>query len=355
MAREEERMGADGRAVPVQAGTRLAFFGSTSLLARELRAVLESRGFPAVDVRLYDSAAEGTLTEFAGEALVVTRPDEDEVAGLDLAFFCGSAAEMAPYLDWPARCGFTGIDLSGAALERGGVPLVHTEINPADIAPDGRPVPLVAAPHAVSHNLATIVAAAGAAAPVRSVEAVALRPVSEMGEAGIEELQRQTVGLLNFSEVPKEAFGRQMAFNVVPSAGVDASRLAGFDHRVRREAAGLSRLDMSRVVLGSAFVPIFHGHTMHLTLGFDAPVTADGLRAALRGTRGVRLVDEAQDFSPVDLAGEEAVAVSFLTVEAGSPQRATLWSFCDNLRGGAALNAIRIAERVVDLRGGPAQ
>jgi aspartate-semialdehyde dehydrogenase len=333
-------------------GTRLGFFGSTSLLARELRAVIETRGFPALDVRLFDAAAEGTLSEFAGEALVVTRPDEDEAAGLDLAFLCGSAAEMAPYLEWPVRRGFTAIDLSGASLERGDVPLVHTEINAADIARDGRPLPLLGAPHAVSHNIATVAAAASAAAPVRGVHAVALRPVAEMGEPGIEELQRQTVSLLNFQEMPREVFGRQLAFNLVPSAGVGANRAEGIEQRLRREAARLSGLDMACVNVSSAFAPVFHGHLIHMTIAFDEAVTGAALRGALQQARGVRVIEDVQEFSAVDLAGEESVAVSLQGVEAGAPRQASLWTFCDNLRGGSALNAIRIAERVVDLRQG---
>lgn len=333
-------------------GTRLGFFGSVTLLGRELRSVLESRGFPALDVRLFDAAAEGTLTEFAGEALVVTRPDEEEAASLDLAFLCGTAAEMAPYLDWPGRAGFTAIDLSGASFEREDVPLVHTEVNAADIAREGRPLPVLGAPHAISHNIATVVAAVRGVAPVRSLQAVALRPVSEMGEPGIEELQRQTVSLLSFQEMPHEVFGRQMAFNLIPSLGIGANRAEGFEQRLRREAARLSALDIARVNVSSIFVPVFHGHTIHLTLGFESAVTGAALRAALQQARGVRVVEEVQEFSPVDLAGEESVAVSLMAVEAAAPRQAALWSFCDNLRGGSALNAIRIAERVVDLRQG---
>ena len=341
-------MVAEARVRDVGTGTRLGFFGSMTLLAREMRSVLESRAFPAADVRLFDAAAEGTLSEFGGEALVVTRPDEDAIPGLDIAFLCGTAAEMAPYLDWPARWGFTAIDLSGAAFDRG-APLVHAGINPADIASGGVPVPLIAAPHAVAHNLVTLAAAARGAASVASIDAVAFRPVSEMGEKGIEELQGQTVGLLNFTEVPNEVLGRQVAFNLVPSPGVPSSRAEGFEERIQREVSVLAGLETNRVSLASAIAPLFHGHAMHVALRFGQPVTREGLSAAFEQSREVRLVTDPEAFSPVDLAGEETLAIGFLQVDETS-RRAGFWSFCDNLRGGALLNAVRLAERLADLR-----
>ena len=114
-------------------GARIAFFGSTSLLAREVRSCLERRAFHAAGVKLYDRAGEGTLSDFDGEALVVTRPDEEEILGLDIAFMCGTHAETEPYLDWPSLHGYVAIDLSGASRSRPGVPLVHADINPADV------------------------------------------------------------------------------------------------------------------------------------------------------------------------------------------------------------------------------
>ncbi|HKY33372.1 MAG TPA: Asd/ArgC dimerization domain-containing protein [Candidatus Polarisedimenticolia bacterium] len=343
-------MGDDGMTA-VGTGRRIAFFGSNSLLAREIRGVLESRSFPATDVRLYDEQGEGTISDYAGEALVVTRPDEESLAGLDIAFLCGSAADMAPYLDWPARGGFTAIDLSGASSARPDVPLVHTEINAGAIAPAGRPAPpLIAAPHAVAHNAATLAAAARSVGRLSAVDVVALRPASELGERGIDELQRQTIGLLNFTETPREVFGRQAAFNVLPSAGVASSRAEGFDERARGELGRLLGADtMERLSLASAFVPVFHGHTLHVSLTFASPAQPSDLAAELAQARGIRLVEDLQDFSPVDLAGEEAVAVAGLALDPGRPERIGLWAFCDNLRGGSALNAIRIAERVADL------
>jgi len=186
---------------------------------------------------------------------------------------------------------------------------------------------------------------------VTDVETVALRPVSDMGERGIDELYRQTVGLLNFTGIPQDVFGRQMAFNVVPSSGVDTSRSEGTETRLREETSRLLGMSEAQIALTSAFVSMFHGHALAIRIDFESPVSEQSLMSAMRSARGLRMMEDPAAFSPVDLAGEESVAVLGPWVDSQRPRRVSMWSFCDNLKGGAALNAVRIAERVADLRG----
>lgn len=333
-------------------GPTLAFFGSMSLMAKEIRSVLESRAFPAGDVKLYDESEEGAITEFAGEAVVVTRPDEEAILGVDIAFLCGSRARMTPYLDWPGRRGYVGIDMSGASLDRSGVPLVHAGINPEAIrdgGPGGAVPPLIGAPHAVSHNLATVVEAARRVGRVTALEAVALRPVSEMGDKGIDELYQQTVAVLNFSPVPQEVFGRQIAFNILPAPGTPQAE-PWQEERISAETARMLAMDPGRISLTSAFLPMFHGHATAVSLQFEHPVDAGALAAAFGAAGSLRLVTDPALATPVDLAGEERVAVLGMEAVRHRPEQVRLWTFCDNLKGGAALNAVRIAERLVEQR-----
>ena len=183
-----------------------------------------------------------------------------------------------------------------------------------------------------------------------NVGSLALRPAAEMGEKGINELYRQTVGLLNLTEVPHEVFGRQLAFNLLPSTGVLINQVQDFDRRTREEAARMLSMELSQVSLASAFLPMFHGHALAVTLVFEEPPDLEILKSLARTTRGLRLIEDPALFSPVDLAGEECVAIVNLHADSSCPTRINLWSFCDNLKGGATLNAVRIAERVADLR-----
>lgn len=332
------------------AGARVAFFGPTTLLAREIRQSLEGGAFPVADVRLYDDVDEGALAEFAGEALVVTRPDEEALGGLDLAFMCGPASRTAGYLPWAGRHGFVAIDLSGASSGREGVPLVHVGINPGDIASGGRPHPIIAAPQALAHNIAAIGSAARGAGVLERIDAVGLCPASDLGDKAVDELYRQTVALLNFASVPTEEFGRQQAFNILPSAGVAPGGVPRTADLLRDETRRLLGLDAGAVAIDTAFAPLFHGHACHLALTFARPIDAGAARDALAGTRGIRVIEDPASFSPVDLTEETGIAVLMAGAEDGASRRVALWTFCDNLRGGAALNAVRIAERVADLR-----
>jgi aspartate-semialdehyde dehydrogenase len=328
------------------AGARIAFFGPTTLLAREIRNILEGGTLLVSDVRLYDEAEEGTLSEFAGEALAVTRPDQETLGGLDLAFMCGPAAATAGYLEWAGRCGFVAIDLSGASSGMPGVPLVHVGINPADIAAGGRPHPVIAAPQPLAHNLAAL----GAAVRGERIEAVGLRPASDLGEKAVDELYRQTVALLNFTSVPSEEFGRQQAFNLLPAAGVPASLARGTEERLREETRRLLGLGAEGVALDTAFAPMFHGHACHVVLVFAAPVERAAVHESLAQARGVRVIEDPGAFSPVELAEATGIDVLLTASSSGASRRVALWSYCDNLRGGAALNAVRIAERVADMK-----
>jgi len=329
---------------------RVAIFESTTLLAKEIRSLMETRGLADVDVKLFDTKDDGVITEFGGEAMIVVAPDEDAMVGVDVALLCGSAAQTSPFLDWPSRKRYVAIDLSGASASLREAPLIHCDVNAVVLGEARQLPPLIASPHPVAHNLASVTAVARAVAPVAHVEALALRPASEMGAAGVDELYQQTVALLSFSSVPQETFGRQIAFNVLPSSGVGPARAEAADERDAGETARLLSMQPGQVSVTSAFVPLFYGHALSVALAFERPPEIAELREAIVASRLLRLVEDPAAASPVDLASEEAISVSDLRPDPHRPGRVVLWTFCDNLKAGAALNAVRLAERVLDLR-----
>jgi len=335
----------EAQSTGVAAGPRIALFGSTSLLAREMRSILEGRALPRLDLRLYDEGGEGTIAEYDGEALLVGRPDEDLAAELDVALLCGTPAQTLPYLAWPARRGFVAVDASGASTGRPGVPLVHMDINPGAIATNetGKPASLIASPQPLSHNIAVVCHALSRHGAIRRIDAFSLLPAADRGEPGIQELYDQTLGLLNFASVPRDTFGRQIAFNALPSPDAGTTGV---------EIATLLEIDPAAVVTRSAWVPIFHGHAHSLTVTLDRPARTEALQEDLAGDASIRVVDDPDDFSPVDLAGRDTVTVHALAADPAAPDRVSLWCFCDNLKGGAALNAVRIMERVIELNQG---
>jgi aspartate-semialdehyde dehydrogenase len=197
-----------------------------------------------------------------------------------------------------------------------------------------------------------VVAAARREGAVESVEAFALRPASELGDPGIDELYQQTVSLLNFTSVPQEVFGRQIAFNVVPSAESGTGGREGFDELAEVDTAGLLGMEPDRISITSTLVALFHGHAMAVRLNFERPPDLASLAERLGTAPGLRAIEDRSSFSPVDLTGEDAVAFIGPTGGRRRPSQVGLWIYCDNLKGGAALNAVKIAERLAGLRGG---
>jgi aspartate-semialdehyde dehydrogenase len=316
-----------------------------SLLAQEIRGRLEAAGFPVDVMRLYDTGEhEGALTEFAGEAMVVTAPDEDIADETDLAFVCGEDdPRSALYLDWVGRGRGVAVDLVGATRRRAEVPVVNCDVNPEAIRPGGR---LVAAPHPLAHPLGTLLHRVRIAFPLREASATILRPVSDHGEAGIQELQRQTVELLSFREIPKETFGRQVAFNIVPLAVLgeaDLEARAADDVRRVLAAPGLP------LALRVLQAPTFYGHGYSLHVLVEGAPSAGEVASALELPGVVSISGEDGPRTPVDLADEAGIWVAGVTPDPGRPGGFWIWAVTDAVRSGAAANAARIASRLVEV------
>src|SRR5439155_3004404 len=193
----------------------VALFDATTLTAKGVKDQLVARSFPTASVRMFTSSTdpEFNLTEFAGEATLLAPPDFETLGTLDVAFLCGTRREGERYLDWAGRGGFTAIDLTGASIGLAHIPLVNASVNP-EMIPAGPGV--VAAPHAVAQMLSTLLSPIRRECGLKEAAAVVLQPASERGQEGIDELHRQAISLMNFQEMPKEVFGRQLAFNLVP-------------------------------------------------------------------------------------------------------------------------------------------
>jgi aspartate-semialdehyde dehydrogenase len=326
-------------------GANLALFEAGTLLARGVKEQLVGRRFPVATMRLYTSRndPDANLSEFAGEAMFVSEPDFDALGPLDIAFFCGTPPEGVRYLDWPRQRGFTAIDLSTAARRDATVPVINAAVNPEKL--HGAPN-LVATPHPVSLLLSTVLAALQRGCGLESATAVVLQPASEAGDEGINELYRQTVGVLNFQDWPQEIFGRQVAFNVIPAfawgdrgdpAGSSEARI---EEEVRAIAGG--RFDLSVAVM---VAPVFHCHAAIVRVALPEGKGKSDLGAALSAAPDLRFEAGESTLTPVDLAGKAGIFVA-APRPAGSPRTFWIWAVSDNLKTGAALNAVRIAEEL---------
>lgn len=328
------------------ARVNLALFDSSSLLGERVKAHLVGRKFPAGEVRLFDTGAMeegGNVAEFGGEARLAVRPDLGAMDRVDLAFFCGEGGSGKPFLEWPREGRFTAIDLTLSANPLEDVPVVNAAVNPEAVRTHRG---LLASPHPVAQFLSTFLAPLHRALPIRQATSVVMQPVSESGREGIEELVRQTAGLLNFGEVPQERLGRVLAFNLVP-ATLDPNGAAG-ERAIAEEVAAVLGGERFVHALKILRVPVFHCHSLACHVTFARAVTEADLRGILAGEGGLRLREGRGAATPAELAGEEAITVGEIRPDPSGSGGVWFWGVGDNLATGVALNAVRIAEALLD-------
>ena len=327
------------RAEPVN----IALFDSSTLIGKGVKSHLADRRFPVGEVRLFDTVAVeegGNLSEFAGEPLLAIRPDPEEMERVDLAFFCGRAGSGREYLKWAHRGGFVAIDLTLAANPLEDVPLVNASVNPeAANHHEG----ILASPHPVAQFLSTLFAPISRRLPLAESVSLVLQPASEMGEQGIEELYRQTVGLLTFTAVPKDLFGRVLAFNLIP-ASLAPGEGAGGDEQIAREVARILGKPAFPHALKILMAPVFHCHAFVTRIRVREKVTPGDVRKALAEEPSIRLRDGSGGATPAELAGEEKIVLGEIQTDPSAPGSFWIWGITDNLATGASLNAVRVAE-----------
>jgi aspartate-semialdehyde dehydrogenase len=287
---------------------------------------------------------EFNLTEFAGEPMLLAPPDFDTLGKLDVAFLCGTRKEGERYLDWAGRAGFMAVDLTGASIGAGDVPLVNMSVKPEAI-PEGPGV--VASPHAVAQMLSTLLDPVRRRCGLTEAVVVALQPASHRGQEGIDELFQQSTSLMNFQEMPKEVFGRQLAFNLVPGWLAEESKSAvatrvDLEREVLRLTGGGYRLALQVVD-----APVFHGHSVLAHLGLREGKDAEDLLASFRGVEDVRVGRRGDAITPVERAGDGSLLVT--GVQPGlAPSSFWIWAVADDLAGGRSRNAVRIAEAILE-------
>ena len=331
---------------------RVAIAGASSLRGKELKRLLEDGNFPAAEIRLLDEdIAVGTLTEAGGEPAVVQAVDEESFERVRFAFFAGAPAFAVRHWETAERAGATVIDLSGGLAEvpsaRRWIPALDSLLPPppAQTSPQaaGRLFLSPSAPAIVACSLA--VALAGF--EIERLALVFLRPVSERGQEGIEELENQTAKLLSFQPIGQEVFDAQVAFNLLDRYGeASDARLADTRSSIAREIRSYleGRAPVPAIQLIQA--PVFYSYafTAYAELGTHPEPAELGRALEAAGVRLASAADEAP--SNVSVAGEHRPVLAQMEADPNVSRGYWLWGAADSLRLAAA-NAIGIAEKLL--------
>lgn len=325
---------------------RVAIAGASSLRGRELKQVLDDRKFPSHDVRLLDEEAVGTLTEAGGEATFIQSLEEDSFAGAQFAFFAGEAGFAEKHWGVAHRAGSTVIDLSGAlAGVATAVPWIP-RLDPLLPPPQPAVGKVFWSPGAATIS-AVSVAAALSKLPVARLAMVFFYPVSERGQAGVDELEDQTTKLLSFQPISQAVFDGQVAFNLLTQYGaacverLEAIR-AGVSRGVVRYLAGRAPIPAIQVIQA----PVFYATMFTAFVEMRDPKTREDVQAALT-TAAISAHDETEaPLGNVSAAGSDGITIARVQPDASVTNGFWIWGAADNVRL-PALNAVQIAERLL--------
>jgi aspartate-semialdehyde dehydrogenase len=339
---------------------KIAVIGATGAVGREMLRILEERRFPVDElVLLASTRSAGRLVEFAGEEHEVRELSIEAARGADVAFVSAGASTSKAFLPDIASNGSVCIDNSSAFRMDPDVPLSVPEVNPEAL--EGWPHPgIIAVPNCTAITAVLALGPLHRAAGCVSLVLSSYQAVSGAGMKGTRELSEQVDKLGGDIEslahpdrdaLPQgEVFAKPIAFNVVAKIGeFEADGFTGEETKMMAEPRKILSAPGMRVVATSVRVPVVTGHAVSMLAEFSRPITVAEAREALSSAPGVRLMDDPVNGvfpSPLDAAGGDEALVGRVRQVPGRDDALMLFSCADNLRKGAALDAVQIAERL---------
>jgi aspartate-semialdehyde dehydrogenase len=329
---------------------KVAVVGATGNVGREMLSVLAERQFPISEVvALASTRSVGTEVSFGDGVLKIKALDYFDFKGTDICLMSAGgsiAKEWAPKI---VAQGAIVIDNSSAWRMDRGVPLVVPEVNADALSEIKKGI--IANPNCSTAQLVVALKPLHDLAIIKRAVISTYQSVSGAGKDAMDELFRQTRAVFVADPIEREKFTKQIAFNVIPH--IDVFLDSGYTKEEWKMMVETQKiLDPNIQVTATCVrVPVFIGHSEAVTLEFEKPITAERARAVLREAPGVLLIDKREDggyATPIECAGEDATYVSRIRKDPTVENGLSLWIVADNLRKGAALNAVQIAECLIN-------
>jgi aspartate-semialdehyde dehydrogenase len=333
---------------------KIAMVGATGVVGETLLAILAERDFPVSElVPLASERSAGSKIAFGGEQVTVQLLDTYDFEGVDIAFFSAGGAVSREHAPRAAAAGAVVIDNTSEFRYQDDVPLVISEVNPHAIA-DYTRRGIIANPNCSTMQMLVALAPIHRAAQIERINVATYQSVSGAGRSGMDELGKQTAALLNFQSVePGGKFPVQIAFNVIPQ--IDEFQPNGYTKEEMKlvwETRKILEDDSIQVNPTAVRVPVFYGHAEAVHIETSDKITVEQARELLQQAPGVVLMDERQPGgypTPVgEASGHDAVYVGRLREDISHERGLDLWIVSDNIRKGAALNAVQIAELLIE-------
>ena len=330
---------------------KVAVVGATGSVGREMLGVLAEQRFPTSEVvALASSRSTGVEVSFGDATLKVKALDHYDFSGTDICLMSAGSAVAKTWAPKIAAQGCIVIDNSSQWRMDRKVPLIVPEVN-AHALDNGIEKGIVANPNCSTVQLVMVLKPLHDVAKIKRVVVATYQSVSGAGKDAMDELFRQTRAVFVADQVETEIFTKRIAFNVIPH--IDVFLDGGFTKEEWKMAVETQKiLDPDiQLVATCVRVPVFIGHAEAVYIECEKPIKAEKARAILRKTPGVLVVDKREDegyVTPLESVGEDATFVSRIRKDPTVKNGLALWIVADNLRKGAALNAVQIAECLIN-------
>ena len=329
----------------------IAVAGATGVVGREMLSILAQRNFPVGGIRLLASErSAGEKLAFKGKDEVVRLLSEETFEGMDIGLFSPGAKVSAVYAPVAAKAGCVVIDNTSHFRMDPGVPLVVPEVNPGAIA-DYKKKNIIANPNCSTIQMVVALKPIHDAFRIKRVVVSTYQSVSGAGKEAMEELSGQTRSIFSMKGIEKKVFPHQIAFNCIPH--IDEFLDNGYtkeEMKMANETRKIMGDDSIKVTATTVRVPVFVGHSESVNIETEKRISPQDVRDILKKAPGVKVVDEPKKAlypMPIDSCEEDDVFVGRIRKDDTVENGINMWIVSDNLRKGAALNAIQIAEILI--------
>lgn len=326
----------------------IAIAGATGVVGQEMLSVLSQRKVPCQEIKLFASkGSAGEVYQYSGSEIVVEELTEKSFAAVDIALFATSAELSKKFVPIACEAGAFAIDNSSHFRMVEGIPLVVPEVNADAITEKTR---IIANPNCSTIQLVPVLDVIHKAAGLKRVVVSTYQSVSGAGKSALDELWSQTLAVFNQKEVVSEAFQHQIAFNCIPQ--IDVILDNGYtkeEFKIINESRKILSLPKLRITATAVRVPVFFGHGESVNVECEKQLYPDDLVKLLSNTKGITVFANQADYPmQLDVAGTDDVHIGRIRRDESVDNGLDFWVVADNVRKGAALNAVQIAEILIE-------
>ncbi|HEY6256616.1 MAG TPA: aspartate-semialdehyde dehydrogenase [Xanthobacteraceae bacterium] len=332
-------------------GYKVAVVGATGNVGREMLAILAERSFPADEVvALASRRSMGVEVSYGDATLKIKTLEHCDFSDVDICLMSAGSSVAKEWAPKVAAAGAVVIDNSSCWRYDADVPLIVPEVN-ADAIASFRKRGIIANPNCSTAQLVVALKPLHDKATIKRVVVATYQSVSGAGKEAMDELFSQTKAVFTLGDIEAKKFSTRIAFNLIPQ--IDVFMEDGFTREEWKMVAETKKILDPKIKLTATCVrvPVFIGHSEAINIEFENPITVDEARAVLRAAPGVLVIDKHEPggyATPYECAGEDATYVSRIREDATVENGLVLWCVSDNLRKGAALNAVQIAECLIN-------